>query len=668
MFGWATQIAKTAVSEAASLGKAYVDTVIGDDETDEEYYARIAREREAHARGGGVGENDQGSGSAVPSTQHQQHHISATNNHTSGGTPSSGGYSVVQGGGATTTSVQRIGEMPTLHKPTNPTTTNMQSSSSLNSSSTLGGPRNTTSSPAPLAADSMLRHNRFTGGAGKKVGLNKGLGVTRGLAAAPPISSTTAAPISAAAADAAVAPTHQPTVQRMCDDGNNNSIASYPMDASSQSGTSPVVSTPTRTHKPFVPSPSASSTTLRKPISSSQLSSSGLRPKREEPASTFAAPPLAVTPDQPATATPTPVEDPQDTPSPATMTPTTPVSASSFTVIKPTLTTTGLTTTRKPAVARKTGLGLGGGSTSIKTGLGLGGVGIASKLGTLRAAPPLSLSSTVASTTPQDDDMRDEEKATVSPEQVVPTPPTAVTITTLPTLNTSTAQPIDVIAAATESPPKSSSVMAAVPSPIWSGLDQHYARVGTTTTTSSTIRSTFLGAYEALIEVAFLANDDASSPHTLKEVYARTIECVEKYPATTNTSALITTLSSSPSPLPKMGNYLTSLQKLFDAINNIEKECVSITDENMDAVMMGTFVASMEAISELAEHFDVGGDDATTSGSNHYTCMRDALSTQERILLDAAVIAKQRGEDEESRRCKVAVPLLVLTQKLLWAM
>jgi hypothetical protein len=49
MFGWATQIAKTAVSEAASLGKAYVDTVVGDDETEEEYYARIAREEQAAA-------------------------------------------------------------------------------------------------------------------------------------------------------------------------------------------------------------------------------------------------------------------------------------------------------------------------------------------------------------------------------------------------------------------------------------------------------------------------------------------------------------------------------------------------------------------------------------------------------------------------------------------
>eukprot|EP00658_Telonema_sp_P-2_P050510 TRINITY_DN38545_c0_g1_i1.p1 TRINITY_DN38545_c0_g1~~TRINITY_DN38545_c0_g1_i1.p1 ORF type:complete len:265 (+),score=57.60 TRINITY_DN38545_c0_g1_i1:237-1031(+) len=171
-------------------------------------------------------------------------------------------------------------------------------------------------------------------------------------------------------------------------------------------------------------------------------------------------------------------------------------------------------------------------------------------------------------------------------------------------------------------------------SSMWSVLEQHHQLSATATTT--TIRDTYLGAYEALIEIAFLANDDASSPQSLKEVYIRSLGCMDY------TTAIPMPSFPSSSSLPKMGDYLTALQNLIDTIQQQSPSSSSCGSgggiDSSPVLMVSTFMAALGAVTELAERYD------DEPSSDHYACMKDALSTQEHILLDAATVAKQQHQ------------------------
>eukprot|EP00656_Telonema_subtile_P002501 TRINITY_DN11111_c0_g1_i2.p1 TRINITY_DN11111_c0_g1~~TRINITY_DN11111_c0_g1_i2.p1 ORF type:complete len:145 (+),score=12.57 TRINITY_DN11111_c0_g1_i2:49-483(+) len=127
----------------------------------------------------------------------------------------------------------------------------------------------------------------------------------------------------------------------------------------------------------------------------------------------------------------------------------------------------------------------------------------------------------------------------------------------------------------------------------------------------------------------------------------------------------------SSSSLPKMGDYLTALQNLIDTIRQQSRSSSSSCGsgggiDSSPVLMVSTFMAALGAVTELAERYD------DEPSSDHYACMKDALSTQEHILLDAATVAKQQHQgvigDEDRVGGTVVVPLLVLTQRLLWAM
>jgi hypothetical protein len=290
----------------------------------------------------------------------------------------------------------------------------------------------------------------------------------------------------------------------------------------------------------------------------------------------------------------------------------------------------------------------------VKSGLGLGGGGGTSKLGALKAAPTLNQSTTSFSLS-----YRDEEQEAAGDVIVDSANPTAMAVETKAQSATNTAATTNT-ANHHIAPPSKAAV-----SPIWGVLEHSYQHQqgASSTTTITTVKDTYLRAYEALIEVAFLANDDACSPHSLKEVYTKSIGCLDfNYPFTSSTTSTIRMPSTT--SLPKMGLYITSLQHLLDTTNFTNPE--QMVGGDGVVMMVQTFVASLEAISELAERYD----DDPPSGANHYKCIRDALSAQEHTLLNVAVVAKQqqqqRGDGGEEGG--VVVPLLVLTQKLLWAM
>ena len=158
VFGWATQVAKAAVSEAASLGKAYVDTVIGEGETEAEYYARIARER------GGA----------------NVHNAEATNI-----------IAVQQWNGSLLRQQNRVAEMPGLTTKRSDCTGDDPDIRPMPSGS-LAKPAAPTTSATPVRSqlDTALRHNRFVATPGRKVGLKGGLGVTRLASTATPLDSS----------------------------------------------------------------------------------------------------------------------------------------------------------------------------------------------------------------------------------------------------------------------------------------------------------------------------------------------------------------------------------------------------------------------------------------------------------------------------------------------